>query len=82
MSMASPIAWLRRSIHVPPPRTWPPVALPAVITCLQCGAPGATAVIHTDYVKYLRCTLCGEVWSVPKSSVEQFGEPTRCDIAE
>ena len=72
--MASPLSWLLRPIaHVPHPRTWPPVALPAVITCSQCGAPCGTVVLTTDYVKYLRCTMCGEVWNVPKPGVEQFG---------
>ena len=74
--MASPILWLRRSIaHVPHPRTWPPVSKPAEITCTSCGAPCGTVVLTTDYVKYLRCTMCGEIWNVPKANVKQFGAP-------
>ena len=74
--MASPIAWLRQSIaHVPHPRTWPPVALPAVITCSQCSAPCGTEVLITDYVKYLRCSMCGAIWTVPRSGVVQLGDP-------
>ena len=73
MSLASPITWLRRSIaYVPTPRTWPPVAPPAVITCSQCGAPCAV-VLTTEYVNYRRCSMCGRIWNVPKPGVTQFG---------
>lgn len=59
MSLASPSAWLRRSIaHVPTPRTWPPVGPPAVITCSQCGSPRGAVVLTTDHVKYIRCATC------------------------
>jgi hypothetical protein len=76
MSLASPITWLRRSIaYVPTPRTWPPAARPAVITCSKCGTPnGGAPALTTDYVKYLRCSRCGAVWSVPRPGVIQLGD--------
>ena len=80
--MASPRSWFDRSIaHVPSPRTWPPVTIPAVITCSQCASI-ATVALVTDYVQYLRCTMCGEIWSVPRRGVQQLGEPIHVDAAE
>jgi hypothetical protein len=76
MSTASPIAWLRRSfVHVPHPRTWPPIK-PVEITCTVCRAQCGTVVSTTDYVKYLRCSMCGALWNVPKPGVTQLGAPT------
>jgi hypothetical protein len=31
-------------------------------------------VLITDYVNYLRCTICGNIWNVPKPGVEPFGD--------
>jgi len=77
MSTASPVAWLRRSIaHGPQPRTWPPVAPPAIIICECCSAPSGVAVLTTDSVRYLRCTACGKIWSVTKPRVAPFSGTT------
>ena len=35
---------------------------------------GKTAVVtRTDYVLYLRCPTCSQVWSVPKPGVTPLG---------
>ena len=79
--MASPRSSFDRSIaHVPYPRTWPPVAIPAVITCSQCASV-ATVALVTDYV-HICVHDCGEIWSVPRRGVKQMGEPIHVDVAE
>jgi hypothetical protein len=40
-----------------------PAALPP---CGCCGSPDTSVAMRTDYVLYLRCANCWQVWSVPK----------------
>ena len=31
--------------------------------CVHCGAiDGVSVVLHTSYMDYLRCSICGEAW--------------------
>jgi len=38
--------------------------------CERCGSRNTAAACRTDYVVYVRCSDCGEVWSLPKPEHE------------
>jgi hypothetical protein len=38
----------------------------ALAPCRCCGGPDTAVVSRTDYVLYIRCANCWEVWSVSK----------------
>jgi hypothetical protein len=38
--------------------------------CERCGSRDTAAACRTDYVVYVRCSDCGEVWSLPKPEHE------------
>jgi hypothetical protein len=42
-------------------------------TCPTCSGP-SRVVSRTDYVLYVRCDPCLQVWSVPKAGREQLGD--------
>jgi transcription elongation factor Elf1 len=41
--------------------------------CESCGSAKTEVTARTDYVLYIRCWVCGHVWSVPKPGCEPFG---------
>jgi hypothetical protein len=42
----------------------------SVTACETCGATRVAIVSRTDYVLYLRCPDCCQVWSLPKPGRE------------
>ena len=38
--------------------------------CERCGSRNTAAACRTDYVIYVRCSDCGDVWSLPKPNHE------------
>ena len=50
-----PIEFRLRRLEIPP--------------CPECVPGKVTVAVRTDYVVYLRCTSCGQVWSVPRPDV-------------
>jgi hypothetical protein len=41
--------------------------------CPQCSTPHVHVASRTDYVLYLRCPSCFQVWSIPKPGAQHFG---------
>jgi hypothetical protein len=45
----------------------------AVPPCTSCGSDRTAVVSRTPYVVYLRCSYCGDVWSLPMPGRVQPG---------
>jgi hypothetical protein len=45
----------------------------ALPPCLACDCRDTQVATRTEYVVYVRCPNCGDVWSVPKPGVTPFG---------
>ena len=41
--------------------------------CESCGSSKTEVITRTDYVLYIRCWACSNVWSVPKPGREPVG---------
>ena len=41
--------------------------------CPDCPTKETHVATRTEYVLYLRCRVCGHVWSVPKPGVQVIG---------
>ncbi|MBI2835130.1 MAG: hypothetical protein HYX76_11965 [Acidobacteria bacterium] len=47
----------------------PKFALPDPLpSCAACGSTQVKIVLTTDFVRYLRCTECGAVWTLPRQT--------------
>lgn len=47
-------------------------------SCAGCGQAEVKAVTVTSMVVYIRCQLCGEVWTVPeRRKRSRTGDPSR-----
>ena len=42
-------------------------------TCQHCGGADTAVATRTDYVVYIRCAACLQVWSVPKPGNKALG---------
>ncbi len=45
----------------------------ALPSCPSCTARATHVATRTDYVLYLRCPKCANVWSIPKPRAPQLG---------
>jgi len=41
--------------------------------CQSCGSTKTEVIVRTDWVLYIRCESCAQVWSVPKPGREPVG---------